>query len=95
MKVLKFGGTSLANTDKSVSAAIRQYNDAVALRDGTGGFLGVPKEIVEVAMARIEKPDVSIEELAKFLPGKITKSGLYHRLQKLRELAEKIREDKQ
>ena len=93
-KTARAGNLALANTDKSVSAAIRQYNDAVTLRDGTGGFLGVPKEIMEVATARIENPDVSIEELALRLPGKITKSGLYHRLQKLRELAEKIREDK-
>ena len=94
-KTARAGNLALANTDKSVSAAIRQYNDAVTLRDGTGGFLGVPKEIVEVAAARIENPDVSIEQLAALLPDKITKSGLYHRLQKLKELAEKIREDKQ
>ena len=94
-KTARAGNLALANTDKSVSAAIRQYNDAVTLRDGTGGFLGVPKEIVEVAAARIDNPDVSIEQLAALLPDKITKSGLYHRLQKLKELAEKIREDKQ
>ena len=77
-----------------VSAAIRQYNDAVTLRDGTGGFMGVPKEIREVAEARIENPDISLDELVTRLPERITKSGLYHRLQKLRELAEKIREEK-
>ena len=87
------GNLMLANTDKSVSAAIRQYNDAVTIRDGTGGFLSVPAEIKEVASARIENPDISIEELARCLPGKITKSGLYHRLKKMHELAEKIREE--
>ena len=91
-KTARAGNLMLANTDKSVSAAIRQYNDAVTLRDGTGGFLSVPKEIAEVAQARIDNPDISIEELAVRLPGKITKSGLYHRLQKLHELAERIRE---
>lgn len=93
-KTARAGNLMLANTDKSVSAAIRQYNDALALREGTGGFIGVPKEIREVAETRIEYPDVSIEELAQRLPNKITKSGLYHRLQKLRELATKAREEK-
>ena len=94
-KTARAGNLLLANTDKSVSAAIRQYEDAVALRDGTGGFLGVSKEIREVAEARIESPDVSIEELAAKLKEKITKSGLYHRLQKMHDLAQKIREKKQ
>ena len=89
------GNLLLANTDKSVSAAIRQYNDAITVEQATGGFLGVPREIAEVARARIENRDVSIEELAKLLPGKITKSGLYHRLQKLHELAESIKEERE
>lgn len=93
-KTARAGNLMLANTDKSVSAAIKQYNDAVTVREGTGGFLGLPKEIVDVAKARIDNPDTSIEELAKLLPGKITKSGLYHRLQKMHDIAEKLREDK-
>ncbi len=88
------GNLLLANTEKSVTAAVRQYNDAVTIRDGSGGFVGVPKEIADVAKARIENPDVSLEQLASILPGKITKSGLYHRLQKMREMAENYREDK-
>ena len=93
-KTARAGNLLLANTDKSVSAAIRQYEDAVTLRDGTGGFVGVPKEIREVAEARIESPDISIEELATKLSERITKSGLYHRLQKMHDLAEKIREER-
>ena len=54
----------------------------------------MPEEIAEVAEARINNPDVYIEQLAAILPGKITKSGLYHRLQKMREMAKSIREDK-
>ena len=89
------GNLMLANTDKSVSAAIGQYNDAVMLRDGTGGFIGVPREIREVAEARIECPNVSIEELAPMLSDRITKSGLYHRLQKMHELAERLRRERE
>ncbi len=92
-KTARAGNLMLANTDKSVSAAIRQYHDAVTLRDATCGFIGVPKEIKDVAEARIEHADISLDELVERLPEKITKSGLYHRLQKLHELAEKIREE--
>ena len=42
-KTARAGNLLLANTDKSVSAAIRQYNDAVTVESGTGGFIGVPK----------------------------------------------------
>ena len=93
-KTARAGNLMLANTDKSVSAAIRQYELAIYLRDATGGFIGVPAEIREVAEARIEHPDVSIEELARRLHETITKSGLYHRLQKMRDLAEKIKEER-
>lgn len=93
-KTARAGNLLLANTDKSVSAAVRQYEDAIVLRDGSGGFIGVPKEIREVAEARIAHPDVSLEELATKLSGTITKSGLYHRLQKMRDLAQKIREER-
>ena len=92
-KTARAGNLMLANTDKSVSAAIKQYNDAVTLREGTGGFIGVAKEIRDVAEARIQFPDVSLEELADRLPDRITKSGLYHRLQRLHDLAERIREE--
>lgn len=88
------GNLLLANTEKSVTAAISQYNDAVKLKEATADFIGVPKEIAEVARARIDNPNASIEELAKLLPGKITKSGLYHRLRKMHEMAENIGEDK-
>jgi len=93
-KTARAGNLMLANTDKSVNAAIKQYHDAVTLRDGTAGFIGVAKEIREVAETRIANPDVSLEQLAALLPERITKSGLYHRLRKLKELAEKIREEK-
>ena len=93
-KTARAGNLMLANTDKSVSAAVRQYEDAVTLRDGTAGFCGVSEELREVAEARILHPDVSIEELVSLLPHRITKSGLYHRLQKMRDLAEKIREER-
>ena len=88
------GNLLLANTDKSVSAAVMQYEDAVTLREGTAGFCGVADEIREVAEARIQNPDVSIAELISKLPHVITKSGLYHRLQKMHDLAQKIREER-
>lgn len=89
---LRAGNLSAANMDKSMSAAVKQYNDALYLKTHTS-FYGVPEEIVLVAKARIEHKDASLEELRELLPEKISKSGLYHRLSKISEMANALREE--
>ena len=92
-KIQRASNLSAANMDKSMSAAVKQYNDAIYLKEHTS-FYGVPKELVSVAKARIEHKDASLDELRELLPEKISKSGLYHRFEKISETVNALREEK-
>jgi DNA-binding protein WhiA len=77
-----------ANADKTVWASVRQVED-IRLIERTGGLHGLPAALREAARARLESPDATLEALAGM--GGISKSGLYHRMRRLREIAEEIK----
>lgn len=81
-----------ANINKTVSAAVRQMEDITYLRD-TIGFEKLPDGLKEVAQARLSHPDVSLKELGEILSPPVGKSGVNHRLRKLGELAEKVKQE--
>lgn len=79
-----------ANINKTVSAAVKQINDIVYIRD-TVGFESLPAGLVEIARARLEKPEATLKELGEDLEPPVGKSGVNHRLRKLCEMAEQLR----
>ena len=80
-----------ANLNKTVSAAMKQV-ESIQLIDKEIGIDNLPDRLREVARLRIDNQDVSIKELGEMVStGKISKSGIYHRLRKLNEMADKIR----
>ena len=79
-----------ANIKKTVSAAARQIEDIQYIRD-TLGFGTLPKGLAEIARVRLEHPEVSLKELGEMLDPPIGKSGVNHRLRKLSEIAEDMR----
>ncbi len=81
-----------ANINKTVSAAVRQMEDITYLRD-TIGFEKLPDGLQEVAQARLTHPDASLKELGEILSPPVGKSGVNHRLRKLGELAEKVKQE--
>ena len=91
-KIQRASNLSAANMDKAMSAAVKQYNDALYLKEHTS-FYGVPEELASVAKARLEYKDASLEELREKLPEKISKSGLYHRFEKIGEMVNALREE--
>ena len=80
-----------ANINKTVSAAVKQKEDIVYIRD-TVGFEKLPEALREVALARLQYPDAPLKELGRLLEHPVGKSGVNHRLRKLSEMAEKLRE---
>lgn len=80
-----------ANINKTVSAAVKQKEDILYIRD-TVGFEKLPDGLREVALARLQYPDAPLKELGKLLEHPVGKSGVNHRLRKLSEIAEKLRE---
>lgn len=81
-----------ANINKTVSAAVRQMEDITYLRD-TIGFEKLPDGLQEVARARLSHPAASLKELGEILSPPVGKSGVNHRLRKLGELAEKVKQE--
>lgn len=81
-----------ANINKTVSAAVRQMEDITYLRD-TIGLEKLPEGLKEAALARLSHPDASLKELGELLSPPVGKSGVNHRLRKLGELADKVRQE--
>ncbi|TGD25059.1 DNA-binding protein WhiA [Companilactobacillus suantsaicola] len=77
-----------ANINKTVAAAERQIENIKHLQ-ATVGLDSLPDKLREIAVLRLENPEVSLKELGEMVPsGPISKSGINHRLRKLNELAE-------
>lgn len=79
-----------ANINKSVRAANRQTMD-IELIDHTVGLENLDDNLRKVCEARLENPEMGLEELGKTLTPPLGKSGVNHRFRKIGELAEKIR----
>lgn len=73
-----------ANLQKAVDAAGRQL-DIIRRLDAAGQLKELPPKVRAAAKARLENPDATLQELAEMLG--ISKSGMNHRMRKLKELA--------
>lgn len=82
----------MANIDKSVAAAEQQIAD-IELIQNKMGLSALPAVLQEIAAARLADPDSSLRELgAKFDPP-LSRSGVNHRLQRISEIAAKLKEE--
>lgn len=82
-----------ANLNKTITAAFRQV-ESINLIEETIGLDQLPERLREVAYARLENQEASLNELGELL-GKISKSGINHRLKRIDDIAEKIRNGEQ
>ena len=80
-----------ANINKTVSAAMKQISDIEYIRD-TVGFESLPAGLSEIARVRLEKPEATLKELGEYLEPPVGKSGVNHRLRKLSEMAERLKD---
>lgn len=76
-----------ANLNKVVEAAVKQ-EQAINKLKKDGKFSGLDERLRTVANLRLKYPDASLDELVQNCTFKISKSGLYHRLNKIVKLAE-------
>ncbi|UOE93744.1 DNA-binding protein WhiA [Alkalihalobacillus sp. LMS39] len=80
-----------ANLNKTVGAAMRQVEN-IRLIDEEIGLDQLPDRLREIAKLRVEHQDVTLKELGEMMSsGKVSKSGVNHRLRKLDEIADRIR----
>ena len=84
-----------ANVDKIIETALEQVKDIEFLKEKDVYDLLSDKE-KEVSFYRVKYPEASLIELSEIISvetgNKITKSGVYHRLNKIRQLALKMKE---
>ncbi len=80
-----------ANISKTVSASARQIRDIEYIREHYG-FSKLPDSLRRMAEVRLDNPDAPLKELGEYLVPPVGKSGVNHRLRKLSELADKLRE---
>ena len=83
-----------ANINKTVNAAVRQMED-IRYLEMVGSLDSLPEGLAEIAALRLAHPDASLKELGEMLTPPVGKSGVNHRLRKISELAEKLRENKE
>ncbi len=83
-----------ANVDRVITTSNNQVSD-IELIDSIGGLDLLEEKEREVAVYRLKYRDASLLELSEIISletgHKITKSGLYHRFYKIKQLADKIR----
>lgn len=83
-----------ANVDKVVESAISQVKDIKIIRDNDAFDL-LDDKLKTVAIYREKYEETSLQELADIITVetgiKITKSGIYHRMNKIRDFANKFK----
>ncbi len=79
-----------ANLNKTVGAAMQQIEN-IKLIDNEIGLDNLPEKLKEVAEVRLKYPEMTLKELGEVIPsGKVSKSGINHRLRKINEMAKKM-----
>ena len=79
-----------ANITKTVNASSRQIEDILLIREHYG-FQNLTDSLRETAELRLEYPDATLKELGQILTPPMGKSGMNHRLRKLSEIADNLR----
>lgn len=79
-----------ANLNKTVDAAIRQIEDINFIKK-MKKFDDLPKELKDVAVLRVENPDLSLKDLSELMDPPLGKSGINRRLRKIHEFAEGLK----
>lgn len=80
-----------ANIGKTIRASVRQADDICLIRDKRG-LESLPENLIEIAKLRLQFPDASLKELGDKVSPPLGKSGVNHRLRRLSEIAERIRD---
>lgn len=76
-----------ANLTKTIEAAVKQQ-EAIKKLKAEDKFNELNPKLKEIASLRLKYPEASLDELALKCSYKISKSGVYHRLNKIVKLAE-------
>ena len=80
-----------ANLNKTVDTSMRQIECINYIMEKQG-LDYLPENLHEIAMLRVENPDMSHKELGEIMETPLGKSGVNHRLKKIEMIAEELKE---
>ena len=87
-----------ANIDKIIATSLKQIEDINLILE-TLGKDAIDQKLLEVIEYRLKYPETSLQELSEIMTleteKEITKSGLNHRFRKIKEIANRIKENKE
>lgn len=81
----------MSNITKTVNAANLQV-EAIELIDMKKGISSLPENLQKIARLRLENPEASLKDLELMMDEPITRSGINHRLTKIMQIAENIKD---
>lgn len=90
-KTNRLNNCEMANIDKVVTANVAARK-AIEYLQEKGDFDALSAPLRQAAQLRLDWPDLSLAQLVQKSPEPISKSGLSHRLKKLEQLADELRQ---
>ena len=88
-KVNRIVNCQTANLNKTLNASVEQI-DAIRKLQQTKEFTKLDDNLKEIALLRLEYPDISLVELGKKLKNPVGKSGVNYRLKKIIQIANEL-----
>lgn len=82
-----------ANIEKTVAASRKQLED-IEYIDKSKGLGILTEELRAIAEIRRENMELSLSEIGKLLEPEISRSGVYHRLKRIGEIADRLRSER-
>lgn len=89
-KANRISNCDMANINKVLLAAERQIKD-ILLIDERMGLDALSPDLQQMALLRMDNPELSLKELGELLDPPIGRSGVNHRLKRLQVLADSLR----
>lgn len=89
-KANRISNCDMANINKVMLAAERQIKD-ILLIDERMGLDALSSDLQQMALLRMDNPELSLKELGELLDPPIGRSGVNHRLKRLQVLADSLR----
>lgn len=91
-KANRIANCDAANIERTLKASDKQVEDIEYIIEKIG-LENIPAELAEIAEIRLEFPEYSLRELGEALEKPIGRSGANHRLKKISEIAETLRNE--
>lgn len=92
-KANRIANCDSANIERTLKASDKQIAD-IEYISNTIGLENLPADLINIAELRMEYPEMSLRELGENLDKPLGRSGANHRLKKISEIAEALREER-